>query len=92
VSTGKRSEHPRGIPLVTRMIALNEQAWEPNGILECNFPSKTRTVQPTQPDEPIPNTKESMVKTHTVQACMRPNRLRLEESPLAYCLVTGKFV
>jgi hypothetical protein len=28
-STGKRSEHPRGMPLVARLLDSSEQAWEP---------------------------------------------------------------
>jgi hypothetical protein len=40
VSTGKRGEHPRGMPLVTRLLASSEHAWETNGILECKFLSE----------------------------------------------------
>jgi hypothetical protein len=29
VCTGKRSGHPRGMPLVTHLFASSEQAWEP---------------------------------------------------------------
>jgi hypothetical protein len=37
VPTGKRSEHPRGMPLVTRTIASNEHEWEPMASSSANF-------------------------------------------------------
>jgi hypothetical protein len=33
-----------------------------NGIVECKFLSENHTVQQSQPDDPNPNTAESMVK------------------------------
>jgi hypothetical protein len=40
LQTGKRSELPRRIPLVTHMFASSEHAWDPMAILECNFLSE----------------------------------------------------
>jgi hypothetical protein len=37
VPTGKRSEYPRGMPLVTRVLASSEQAWEPMASLSVKF-------------------------------------------------------
>jgi hypothetical protein len=34
VPTGKRSKHPRGLPLVARMFASSKQVWEPMAVLE----------------------------------------------------------
>jgi hypothetical protein len=44
VQTGKRSELPRGMPLVTRMFASSELAWGPMASSSVNFCPKTRTV------------------------------------------------
>jgi hypothetical protein len=43
-STGKRSELPRGMPLVTRVFASSEHAWDPMASSSVNFCRKTRTV------------------------------------------------
>jgi hypothetical protein len=48
VPTGKKSGHPRGMPLVTHMLASSEQAWEPMASSSVNFCRKTRTV-PSHP-------------------------------------------
>jgi hypothetical protein len=40
VAMVRRSGQPRGIPLATRLLA----SMGPNGILECRFRSKTRTL------------------------------------------------
>jgi hypothetical protein len=45
VLTGKRSEHPRGLPLVTRMLASSEQEWEPMAFSSVDLCRKTRTVR-----------------------------------------------
>jgi hypothetical protein len=46
VSTGKKSGHPRGIPLVTHLCASNEQAWGSNSILKSiSLSAKPRTAQ-----------------------------------------------
>ena len=37
VSTGKRSELPRGMPLVTRVFASSEHAWDPMASSSVNF-------------------------------------------------------
>jgi hypothetical protein len=44
VSTGKRSELPRGMPLVTRVFASSEHAWDPMASSSVNFCRKTGTV------------------------------------------------
>jgi hypothetical protein len=44
VSTGKKSELPRGMPLVTRAFASSEHAWDPMASSSVNFCRKTRTV------------------------------------------------
>jgi hypothetical protein len=44
VQTGKKSELPRGIPLVTRVFASSEHAWDPMASSSVNFCRKTRTV------------------------------------------------
>jgi hypothetical protein len=44
VQTGKRSELPRGMPLVTRGFASSEHAWDPMASSSVNFCRKTRTV------------------------------------------------
>jgi hypothetical protein len=44
VSTGIRSELPRGMPLVTRVFASSEHAWDPMASSSVNFCQKTRTV------------------------------------------------
>jgi hypothetical protein len=46
VSTGKRSEHPRGMPLVPMPARLKRAGVGTNGILECKSLSKNghRTV------------------------------------------------
>jgi hypothetical protein len=44
VQTGKRSELPRGMPLVTRVFASSEHAWDPMASSSVNFCRKTRTV------------------------------------------------
>jgi hypothetical protein len=62
VPPGKRSEHPRCMLLVTRTLASSEQAWEPMASSRVNSCRKTRTLQQSQPDDPNPNTAESMVK------------------------------
>jgi hypothetical protein len=65
VPTGKRSEHRRGMPLVTRLLELQpeeqrrETQWHSSSV---NFCRKTRTVQQPQPDGANPNTAEPMVK------------------------------
>jgi hypothetical protein len=42
VPTGKKSEHPRGMPLITRLQELQASAGVgTNGILECKCLSKT---------------------------------------------------
>jgi hypothetical protein len=41
VPTGKRSEFPRGMPLVTRMFALSEQEWDPMTSSSVGFCRKT---------------------------------------------------
>jgi hypothetical protein len=47
VSAGKRSEHPRGMPLVTRMQGLeanmrvDKQAWDPKASLSATFYTQT---------------------------------------------------
>jgi hypothetical protein len=51
--------------LVTRMAELQASVGT-NGILECEYLSKTCTVQQSQPDGPSPNAAESRVKTRTV--------------------------
>jgi hypothetical protein len=63
VPTGKRSEYPRGMPLVTRMHALKAEQrrgnqWHSQVQRPC---PKTRTVQQPQPKNPNPNKAESMV-------------------------------
>jgi hypothetical protein len=45
VQTGKRSELPRGMPLVTRLLASSELAWGPMASSSVNFCRKTRTVR-----------------------------------------------
>jgi hypothetical protein len=40
VPTGKRSEHPRGMPLVARLLISSGAGVGTNGILECKFLSK----------------------------------------------------
>jgi hypothetical protein len=37
VCTGKKSGHPRGMPLVTRMFASIEHAWDPMAFSSVNF-------------------------------------------------------
>jgi hypothetical protein len=44
VQTGKRSELPRGMPLVTRVFASSEHAWDPMASSSVNFCRKKRTV------------------------------------------------
>ena len=44
VQTGKRSELPRGMPLVTRVFASSEHAWDPMASSSVNFCRKTRTA------------------------------------------------
>jgi hypothetical protein len=44
-STGKRCELPRGMPLVTRVFASSEHAWDPMASSSVNFCRKTRTVR-----------------------------------------------
>jgi hypothetical protein len=75
VPTGKRSGHPRGMPLVTRMQELQGTCVGSNSILErANFCRETRTVQQPQPNNPNPNTAESMVKNaHRTALRSRPN-------------------
>jgi hypothetical protein len=41
---GKSTVLPRGMPLVTRMIASSEQAWNPMASSSAKFCLKTRTV------------------------------------------------
>jgi hypothetical protein len=48
VQTGKRSEPPRGMPLVTRMFASSEHAWDPMASSSVNSCRKTRTVPATR--------------------------------------------
>jgi hypothetical protein len=48
VSTGKRSGHPRGMPLVTRMFVSSEHAWDPMASSSVNFCRKTCTVPMNQ--------------------------------------------
>jgi hypothetical protein len=55
------SGRPRGMTLVTRKQVLQAGVGT-NGILECKFLSKTRTVQQSQPDGANPNAAESMVE------------------------------
>jgi hypothetical protein len=45
VPSRKRSEHPEGMPLVTRIFTLREHAWDPMTFSSVNFCPKTRTVQ-----------------------------------------------
>jgi hypothetical protein len=45
VQPGKRSELPRGVPLVTRMLASSEQACDPMASSSVNFCLKTSTVR-----------------------------------------------
>jgi hypothetical protein len=53
-----------------------------NGILECKFMSKSRTVQQPQPDDANPNTAESMVENaHRTPACL-PVRIQGQMMPL----------
>ena len=47
MSTGKKSGHSRGMPLVTRLLASSEQAWEPMVSSSVNSCQKTRTVPST---------------------------------------------
>ena len=49
-STGKRSGHPRGMPLVTRLLTSKRTGVGTNDILECKFLSKNahRTPQYSQ--------------------------------------------
>jgi hypothetical protein len=51
VSTGKKSELPRGMPMVTRVFASSEHAWDPMASSSVNFCRKTRTVQCTNLSE-----------------------------------------
>jgi hypothetical protein len=44
VSTGKRVKLPRGMPMVTRMFASSEHAWDPMASSSVDFCRKTRTV------------------------------------------------
>jgi hypothetical protein len=60
-------EHPRGMPLFTRMQEpqseqMRENQWHSSSKNHCQ---KTHTVQQPQPDDPNSNTAESMVKTRT---------------------------
>jgi hypothetical protein len=68
VVTVRGSGHPRGMALVTRMVALQaeeqrrEAQWHSSSV---NPGRKTGTVQQSQPDGPNNNTAESMVKTRS---------------------------
>jgi hypothetical protein len=41
---GKSGGHPRGMPLVTRMLASSEHGWDPMASSSAKSCSKTRTV------------------------------------------------
>jgi len=46
VVTVRGGGYPRGLPLVTRVLASSEQAWEPMASSIVNFCRKARTVPP----------------------------------------------
>jgi hypothetical protein len=73
VPTRKRSEHPRGMPLVTRMLVSSEQARVLIASASVIFCRKPSTVRQPQPDAANSTTAESMVKnehrTHPTRTC-----------------------
>jgi hypothetical protein len=56
------TELPRGMPLVTRMFASSEHAWDPMVSSSVKFCRIKSTAQQPETDDANPNAAESMVK------------------------------
>ena len=91
VPTGKMCELPRGIPLVTRMLVLSEQASEPVASSSVNLCRKTRTVpdSSTHPSLPTQTTTRCTArgwhgtKTH----CIRQTRCKAHRMRFGWLLL-----